>query len=1504
MNSSTYAGNPDAMIAGPPPPPPPPPPMSGQLPSMRINTTENAGTKKAQTVNNDGIYEPPAAIQNAMLTKDKKPFTYTPGMGGKLDLSQIRSPRMARRVAKNANDEGIEGPPKLAESKPSVAASTATNFLVQPQVAVPVFPSNVPAQPHVNRISSSQFINRTPSNAADKQTTEPPKNVIKIDTNKAVPITTVMNQSSTPESPSTPTQVTLVKAPTPWLQNKNKPQEELPEWAKRTCINKTAVLNNDSSESAPSPTVYVQVQQSVPHHSETKQKQEQEQHPTPQLYQQPKSQQQKQIAVSAMSQQTNPQSHQHERVIPIRIEDRPSVFDVKRDSGHHQFKQPPTLHHQQRWGQMPAQYTLENQAQNHPQNQEQICVAALPRPEQTVGTTYIIPVVVKDNDKKSVPCSAENNMTEKAARIMQQRNPNPIQQHEAGPVQSRSFRVLQKITDTDTVNDVGTEQIRRLELSEDERLLMNKFKEQVDHETYLHQEEDPRYRGAAIPSRAFRLLQNMTDSNDATVTCAAPRNIQNVSNKKQNRNSKVFEEMQANLPPSEQQVQEPKKYMGSAIPSRSFRILQAMTAPESNATQENRQADYTCRTENNLPGNQQGVLLPLQPIPFWYPEGWWGYYPVQYNATSNETANETNRHSFPFYAYPRYPIYPVYNENYTMTQLRVTDQENPSGQYGYAAVIYPPAGYNDIQPHSNYVDASKCNYHDRFIADDAFFARNDKLDCLQNGTINESKNSILPNEINHLNAQSNETYDPKNVSENSNRENNCISTAMNIIDEEDCISTNPDNITVVNNIDIAKKKTFGPFINVPNYTYIDTSDSSASSVESNDSSDSSDSISDNEQFLNSCQKNHSLSNDTTFNNTSSDSDSDSYIAYFTRMNPYEKIERDPHNFSSSKNRTDVVRAECSTVVNNLCGRSRDFSENCNRTGEEIDFREECIDYLDDRSDSRMTFQQALTSESERHNGENRSTDDRDTFDSYSYKSDRYLEQCSQEDDGPIATDDPPDIESTMVSVSLPLRFKFFISEDNEDITTVIVGDSKIKAEKSRDEYSMKNDVCVDFHVGNDTNVDFMIKTHLSDSDDATRDATRSVESAIPHAHVDFTLRKDPTGSICEGQNAEFTIAKMGHGYGINSAAKPESKDPDADVDADAISESIIATQDSLLNDENSDSTQDILLNKNPDSTQVESINNNNRISSITFDRMIGRPKLATFECSPSLMQDHFQFQNVTTIEDEKDRKNCAITIRDEHDKHDESVDLDFCQTQNVKCLSNVQDSREDTDDEDSGVTSDISRMISEADTDSECTLKNMKKYQRTQTHSRLFRLLNDDSTLSGYSLRTNLSRKENLSLPLETTAFNYDDTYCSNYSSGLTSPEYSPIHEQSWRRFHQDATTNANHSADLTNVETDHLASQQEDEISSKTDPYFRTWKSSKLANLREHDVVPSLAFKTLSSKIPSWTYKVNVLCPRIKSTKSVPQTLLARHDDGTNDPPRMVPSIPTSCTNSKTNYC
>ncbi|XP_075985065.1 uncharacterized protein LOC142982436 [Anticarsia gemmatalis] len=58
-------------------------------------------------VNPMGSVEPPACIQNAMMTKDKKPFTYTPGG---LDLSQIRTPSMARRLARQRSWEEREQP--------------------------------------------------------------------------------------------------------------------------------------------------------------------------------------------------------------------------------------------------------------------------------------------------------------------------------------------------------------------------------------------------------------------------------------------------------------------------------------------------------------------------------------------------------------------------------------------------------------------------------------------------------------------------------------------------------------------------------------------------------------------------------------------------------------------------------------------------------------------------------------------------------------------------------------------------------------------------------------------------------------------------------------------------------------------------------------------------------------------------------------------------------------------------------------------------------------------------------------------------------------------------------------------------------------------------------------------------------------------------------------------------------------------------------------------------
>ncbi|KAL5281686.1 hypothetical protein ACFFRR_005184 [Megaselia abdita] len=78
-------------------PPAPPPGAYGNIPTQRLPTQVNQ------------FDTAPSCVQNAMMTKDKKPFTYTPGG---IDLSQIKSPRMAKRIARNAQNEGVSGQPR------------------------------------------------------------------------------------------------------------------------------------------------------------------------------------------------------------------------------------------------------------------------------------------------------------------------------------------------------------------------------------------------------------------------------------------------------------------------------------------------------------------------------------------------------------------------------------------------------------------------------------------------------------------------------------------------------------------------------------------------------------------------------------------------------------------------------------------------------------------------------------------------------------------------------------------------------------------------------------------------------------------------------------------------------------------------------------------------------------------------------------------------------------------------------------------------------------------------------------------------------------------------------------------------------------------------------------------------------------------------------------------------------------------------------------------------
>jgi hypothetical protein len=977
------------------------------------------------------------------------------------------------------------------------------------------------------------------------------------------------------------------------------------------------------------------------------------------------------------------------------------------------------------------------------------------------------------------------------------------------------------------------------------------------------------------------------------------------------------------------------------------------------ATQENRQADYTRQTENNLPGNQQGVLFPPSSIPIWYPEGWWGYYPVQYNAQFNESANETDKHSYLPYTYPPYPdgrayvayesFYPIYNQN--LTDVTQTNVESP-GQYSYVT-MYPQMNYDDPgvqQLPVRYTNNSN-HSHDRFTAaTDLPFIQNDmsREHLIRNDTVAGIDNTLLNNEINHLDAlgspSSGTCNSTRNVcpDENCNNETNGMITAMNIIDEEDGASDNTRRSERERS-----GKTLDLHINVPNYTYVDTSDSSESgdssdSSDCNDSRNSSDSTSDNEHLSDSCRRDQI--DDTTSNNTSSDSDSDSYLAYSTGLNPYEKLEEDPDIFSGishidATDITDTCPNSSGNADDGECD-SADDSESsiCSEKSFEKNHINCTNDYLNPRKQNIITniiSERNIDLQSDEinpidrkmgyHDQDNTASDNTPSMIPHQLsviyenmeRSDSESPYCENKKkiDGLNEAsfegiDEPPDDdETTMVSVSLPLKFKFFVSEDNEDITTVTIGDSRIKEEKSCDiknEYPMRDagdktdDVHVNFHVGNDTTVDFtLVKRHVSNDD------ARTIANTTPH--VDFTLRRDFSPTFDFREDNEISYEKQNGEENLQATEINEIKCDETNQHAESMS----SNDDDHTVSESITTTQDIceLNDVSRQHSQIsQEVCNNFENLNLEEERMIAEPEVATPECFWILEGQTPRLQIVdanSSRSDTSDRQYSTIMNDKEENRR---IDSEFCQIDG-KHLLNV-DNREDTDDEDSGVTSDLSRMISEVDTDSECaSSKNLKRYQRTQTHSRLFRLLNDDSVLtcSDCLKIDSPCKKEYLSLPLKPpNAFNYDDSYCSNYSSGLTSPEYSPVLEQSWRKFYEPSSEGI---ASSPNLAADHAACQSE-QPSYKNDPYFRAWKNSKShPGLQDNNVLPSLAFKILDSRMPSWAYKVNVLCPRIKSTKNVPQTLLsaypARQPGEINDPlPAVILPIPTSCTNANTDYC
>jgi hypothetical protein len=146
--------------------------------------------------------------------------------------------------------------------------------------------------------------------------------------------------------------------------------------------------------------------------------------------------------------------------------------------------------------------------------------------------------------------------------------------YDSEPIQGRSFKVLQQITEPKGVLYDGTQpynsqslplsELRKLQLSDDDRSFMNRVKSQANNVDT----ENPRYRGGSIPSKIFKVLENSVPMDNNYKQSVPINNYVSVEPIE----SKMY------VPPSERPVvSEPHKYTGGSIPSRSFRMLQAMT---------------------------------------------------------------------------------------------------------------------------------------------------------------------------------------------------------------------------------------------------------------------------------------------------------------------------------------------------------------------------------------------------------------------------------------------------------------------------------------------------------------------------------------------------------------------------------------------------------------------------------------------------------------------------------------------------------------------------------------------------------------------------------------------------------------------------------------------------------------------------------------------------------------------------------------------------------------
>lgn len=505
-------------------------------------------------------------------------------------------------------------------------------------------------------------------------------------------------------------------------------------------------------------------------------------------------------------------------------------------------------------------------------------------------------------------------------------------------------------------------------------------------------------------------------------------------------------------------------------------------------------------------------------------------------------------------------------------------------------------------------------------------------------------------------------------------------------------------------------------------------------------------------------------------------------------------------------------------------------------------------------------------------------------------------------------DDEGDTASSTVTVCLPLKLKFSRTENDEDVTTITVGKSKMNLESPECD-SLDVSVTLDCPLpkSNPENIDVQctITRKVSndklsginepsyiqneehdfddDSDDSTTESSSETESENENDEEKI-INKDKDNRILLSNNGSH------NGLQIKNNCTTQELD---DSDDSTTSSSSSSSEDSDSDSDNNAFTSNNELVKHDKNVLGQSHMSNDSQNSVNDMELTNTSSLKSMKSVTSMLENSFSNQKIS-----KNHSKCKV-------------------------LSTInKQSQDDSEEEevDSGVTSDISRHISETDTeyDSFPELRKMNKYQRAATHSRLFKLLqgetgeqtddeldeaqkelkvlNSSSPLvRDYSLRSDSSRsvdseavfgkREQLSLPL-LSQYSGSDPDSLSCSSGLASPASPTVNERLLTELIQ-SLLRGKKGRCLRKLPMEKLRAaalrilqedmDQYDTVSSSTtdstpsgtphdiygnyyydyNKYYETWGMVNLDTSDDYDIMPSKAFKGLQERAMGINSKV-----------------------------------------------